>query len=700
MGCVYLAFDLENYQFVALKTLFAELYNIEEYSQRFIRETRLYRKLSHPHIVAYIDGDHECELPYVALEYVSGDSLETFINSGMKLPIYQSLRYVYDLADALITVHENDIIHRDIKPPNMVVNQDGCIKLLDFGVASVDDSLLETKTGMMIGTRCYASPEQNQGQVIDHRADIYSLGVTLWELLTGKQLFDLSSGLGLINKQFAADFEPPSTLTKDIPKELDELVLAMLDPHRDNRPKSAAKVKEALEPIRETVARIKSQGTKAYWFEAYHRAFAMTVHGKVGEAKDLLSRMKGAARRSSFQFLLGKIAWREEQKLKALEYVNNAIRLEPNNTLYRIDLVRILLSFKMLNRAQSVVADALKTCSDDVLLEALELLFADERVAERFVTGNEARSTTPAPATSGSHPVPKVVEPPPPPTPTPLPKPVETKSDGTKRIEEAAMDSFLEASANWQATESSTKLANSGEILFPFGSLAKHSGCPYRGYKFIGCLLLVMLIALNLPTGNLFPIYDVREILLDANMQELFLKSKESGIINSLNLELAVISNGLLDYLTLALLLAASVIYLKAAFAVFASAELAAAISSLKTEKSGLFSFSFTPHPDIQLDVGSRLLIISAPKFDNYDEEQMRTALLHGELEKHIAGSLIVTKIVENVATARVDLVSIPLPLVGQKGWCCHRKVLVAPWSFLKKRTSLIFEDEEGEEAK
>ena len=704
MGCVYLAFDMENYQFVGLKTLFSELYNIEEYSQRFIRETRLYQQLSHPHIVAFVDSDHDCELPYVALEYVSGDSLETFIDSGAKLPIYQSLRYVYDIADALVAVHEKSVIHRDVKPPNMVVNQDGCVKLLDFGIAAVDDSLLETKTGMMIGTRCYSAPEQNQGQVIDHRADIYALGVTLWELLTGKHLFDLTAGLGLVNKQLSADFEPPSKHCKDVPKELDELVLAMLEPNRVNRPESAAAIKETLDPIRQNVARDNNQGMRAYWFEAYHRAYALTVEGNVGEAKELLSRMKGANRRSSFQFLLGKIAWREEQKLKALEYVNNAIKLEPANTLYRIDLVRILLSFKMLNRAQSVVSDALKSCSDDVLLEAMELLFADEKVEERFTTGGatpvSAGPITPAPKTappfdihSGRHPVVKPVTrgdtPPPPPPP-------KVKADGTKRIEEAAMESFLDASINWESEgEQNSQLAESGQVLIPFSGLAKFSDCPFRGFKFAASILLLIIVLVNLPTTNIFPHIDVRETLLSANLQELFLQAKDKEIVDSVNLELASISLGIFDYFTYAILFAAIGLYLKASFAVFSSSEFSSAISQLRAVKKGTFTFSFTPHPDLALEAGTRLLIISSPKFDNYDGEHMRTALLYGELEPHISGSLIVTKIVGNEATARVDLVSIPLPVIGKRGWCCHRKVLVAPWQFLKKRAASIFSEEE-----
>ena len=373
MGVVYLAFDIKSCQFVAIKSLFAELASVSEYRQRFLREHRIYKSLAHPHIVRYIDGDTEAARPWVALEYVSGRALKSFIRGpNRRLPVLRVLRFLVALAGALGAAHDKKIVHRDIKPTNLIVDQDESVKLIDFGVADANDSLVRTESGIVLGTRCYASPEQNRGHTVDGRADIYSLGVTFWELLTGQGLFRSSTVFGVVSAQIAKSFLPPSTYNEDVPKALDELVLSCLEPLPNNRPQSAKELAKAADAIRHNLFQREETSTAEYQFDLCQKALELFYAKKSKEAEALLVDMAESANHGPAQFLLGKIAWQQKLKFQALEKVRNAIELDSKNELYKVDFARLLLSFRMHNQAREFVAEAAAQKKHSPLIDALQ----------------------------------------------------------------------------------------------------------------------------------------------------------------------------------------------------------------------------------------------------------------------------------------------------------------------------------------
>lgn len=184
MATVYLAEQESVGREVALKILSPALLQDPNFSQRFLREARFVAKLVHPHIVSLFDlGEHEGEL-YIAMEYLPGATLRERIRQGMGLP--EALRVLRQLASALACSHREGIIHRDVKPDNVLFRTDGSAVLTDFGIATVrDNGMTMTQMGLAVGTPNYMSPEQAQGKKVDHRADLYSLGVLLYEMLTG-----------------------------------------------------------------------------------------------------------------------------------------------------------------------------------------------------------------------------------------------------------------------------------------------------------------------------------------------------------------------------------------------------------------------------------------------------------------------------------------------------------------------------------
>ena len=373
MGVVYLAFDIKSCQFVAIKSLFAELASVNEYRQRFLREHRIYKSLAHPHIVRYIDGDTEAARPWVALEYVSGRALKSFIRGpNRRLPLLRVLRFFVALASALGAAHEKEIVHRDIKPTNLIVDQDESVKLIDFGVADANDSLVRTESGIVLGTRCYASPEQNRGHTVDGRADIYSLGVTFWELLTGQGLFRSSTVFGVVSSQIAKSFLPPSTYNENVPKALDEVVLACLEPLPNNRPQTARELANAVDAIRHNIFQREETSTAEYQFDLCQKALELVYAKKTKEAEALLDGMVDNANHGPAQFLLGKIAWQQKLKFQALERVRNAIELDSQNELYKVDFARLLLSFRMHNQAREFVAEAVSEKKHSPLIDALQ----------------------------------------------------------------------------------------------------------------------------------------------------------------------------------------------------------------------------------------------------------------------------------------------------------------------------------------
>jgi serine/threonine-protein kinase len=189
MSTVYRAFDTTLQRHVAIKLMNREVAGDSDQLERFRREARAVAQLSHPHVVGVIDAGEDDGRPYIVLEYVEGETLKERIRRLGRLPITEAVAYAIEIARALGTAHARHIVHRDVKPQNVMIDDEGSAKVTDFGIARTLDEDGLTADGRVLGTTDYVSPEQALGQPVSGQSDLYSLGIVLWEMLTGEVPF-------------------------------------------------------------------------------------------------------------------------------------------------------------------------------------------------------------------------------------------------------------------------------------------------------------------------------------------------------------------------------------------------------------------------------------------------------------------------------------------------------------------------------
>lgn len=258
MGMVYEARDPNLERRVAIKTIKVDALSQEatvEYEARFRTEARSAARLQHPHIVSVYDSGRHDDMAYLVMEFVQGDDLKQLLDRGVTFSLAQSTHIMCDLLSALDYAHRQNIVHRDVKPANLLVEADGRVKLTDFGVARIQDAGDATRTrGSMVGTLKYMAPEQVQGLAVDARADIFAAGVLLYQLLTGRRPFDGESDFAIIQQIVASAPAPPSTVNMLLPAAIDSVVAQALAPSREQRFASAQAFAVALEAAIATVA--------------------------------------------------------------------------------------------------------------------------------------------------------------------------------------------------------------------------------------------------------------------------------------------------------------------------------------------------------------------------------------------------------------------------------------------------------------
>src|SRR3954454_5413575 len=221
MSTVYCALDTLLERHVALKVLHPHYGGDEEYVERFRREARSVAQLSHPNVVTVIDRGNSDGQQYIVFEYVDGESLKELVDRTGPLPCRRAIELALQIAEALAFAHQHGLVHRDVKPQNVLITQDGDAKVTDFGIArSLDVEHGVTQTGTVLGTSNYLSPEQARGQTVSPATDVYSLGVVLYEMLTGEVPFPGENFVAVAMKHI--NDEPPSLLEKrhDVPMRL------------------------------------------------------------------------------------------------------------------------------------------------------------------------------------------------------------------------------------------------------------------------------------------------------------------------------------------------------------------------------------------------------------------------------------------------------------------------------------------------
>ncbi|WP_069813486.1 protein kinase domain-containing protein [Streptomyces sp. TP-A0874] len=249
MASVYLAHDTVLDRQVAVKTLHTELGREASFRERFRREAQSVAKLSHTNIVSVfdtgedtvVDGESSSTMPFIVMEYVEGQPLRSVLDADIAqygaMPTAKALKITADVLAALDVSHEMNLVHRDIKPGNVMMTKRGVVKVMDFGIARAMQSGVTsmTQTGMVVGTPQYLSPEQALGRGVDARSDLYSVGIMLFELLTGRLPFDADSPLAIAYAHVQEEPVAPSTINRSLPPAVDALVARALRKNPNER---------------------------------------------------------------------------------------------------------------------------------------------------------------------------------------------------------------------------------------------------------------------------------------------------------------------------------------------------------------------------------------------------------------------------------------------------------------------------------
>jgi eukaryotic-like serine/threonine-protein kinase len=279
MGVVYLARDCRLDRPVAIKMLAPKYTSDPQFGERLRREARAVARLSHSGIAAVYSLEESGDSFYIVSEYVQGHTLFKLIENG-PTPVMQLIDIAIQIARALAAAHEQGIIHRDLKPENVILTESGAIKILDFGLARVEpgrgvnpESRI-TRTGVFLGTPAYASPEQLLGAEVDRRTDIFSFGVLLYELATGKHPFGISDPVSTVARILEADVPDLTQVNPKIPKGLDSLVRRCLKKKPGDRYGDTRELLEQLIPLSDGRTVKPYRATSALWWWQFHQAVA------------------------------------------------------------------------------------------------------------------------------------------------------------------------------------------------------------------------------------------------------------------------------------------------------------------------------------------------------------------------------------------------------------------------------------------
>ena len=242
MAVVYKAYDNQEDRLVAIKILKEEFLTNEEFLRRFKNESKAIAMLSHPNIVNVYDVSFGDLIQYIVMEYIEGITLKEFIEKEVSLRWKDAVHFTIQILKGLQHAHDNGIVHRDVKPQNIMVLEDGTIKVTDFGIARFARSDQRTITDKAIGSVHYISPEQARGEKTDEKADIYSVGVMLYEMLTGKLPFQADSAVSVAIMQLQREPQLPTEINDSIPQGLEQITMHAMQKSQERRYQSAAEM--------------------------------------------------------------------------------------------------------------------------------------------------------------------------------------------------------------------------------------------------------------------------------------------------------------------------------------------------------------------------------------------------------------------------------------------------------------------------
>jgi eukaryotic-like serine/threonine-protein kinase len=263
MAIVYRAKDTVLSRTVTVKVLREQFASDEDFTKRFRREAQAVASLSHPNIVSVYDVGKDDEQEYIVMEFVDGQNLKEFIKEHAPLQVEQAVDIASQICDALDHAHKHQIIHRDIKPHNILLTADGRAKVTDFGIARAVSAATVTHTGTIVGSVHYFSPEQARGELTNEQSDLYSLGIILYEMVTGTLPYDGESPISIALKHMNEQPKAPSSINPAVPKNMEQVILRAISKAPECRYANAKELKQDLERV--------AKGLSAMPYKPVHR---------------------------------------------------------------------------------------------------------------------------------------------------------------------------------------------------------------------------------------------------------------------------------------------------------------------------------------------------------------------------------------------------------------------------------------------
>ncbi len=285
MSTVYKAHQPSLNRYVALKILPEYMAHDQEFVHRFKQEAEAAAALRHPNILVIYDIGEAGNLHYIAAEYLEGQTLEQVVTQGGALPLPRVVKIVNQLASALEAAHQRGMIHRDVKPSNIFIGPNDHVTLADFGIVKALSAARLTRTGTLVGTPEYMSPEQAEGQPLDQRTDLYSLGVVVYQMLTGQTPFTAPTPNAVLYAHVNKSPQPPSLLNRAVPQAIEASVLRALAKKPDERFQTVAEFAAALEKAARQAEGELSAGL-------YGDARQLLAQGKAAQAQSKLDQLR------------------------------------------------------------------------------------------------------------------------------------------------------------------------------------------------------------------------------------------------------------------------------------------------------------------------------------------------------------------------------------------------------------------------